>query len=557
MPLFLLALLLLCLAAPRADADEPRVRAQRFEAAPHAGDLISVRAAGARTTGFTGGLLLSYAKDPLRVVDRRFDDPASFRIVDQHLVGDLFASFAAWRWFSAGLTVPVVLMAGGERGIPDASRASGGGVGDLRLHAQFLIIPRDDEGFGLGLEATVAFPTTAGTGPLYAGSPTISGTPWLVMDYRYRDTLVALNLGYRIQGPEEIAGYELAGGPVAGLGLRQGFLDGDLGLLGELLFSTNQADLFGTDGNILEGSLGLDVCVGDWGRAYLAGGGGFAGGIGEPSFRVTSGWRIQRCKAPPPPPPPPPDRDGDGVVDADDACPDRAGATTGDPKTNGCPPDTDGDGVFDADDACPEVAGVMTDAPKTTGCPPDGDGDGIVDADDACPEKAGVETGDPKTNGCPPDGDGDGIVDADDACPAVAGDPAEDPKRHGCPAPKVTKEAIIINDRIEFRSGSAELLPESLPIVDAVARVILEHPEVEKVTVEGHTDDTDTVAFNQKLSQRRAEAVRDYLAGKGVANERMEAKGYGQSRPVASNDTEEGRRANRRVEFKVTMKEGE
>jgi OmpA-OmpF porin, OOP family len=254
-------------------------------------------------------------------------------------------------------------------------------------------------------------------------------------------------------------------------------------------------------------------------------------------------------------PPPPPDRDRDGVLDSEDACPDDPGVRSDNPATNGCPPprDRDGDGVFDPADACPDEPGEKTDDPKTNGCPkPDRDKDGVLDADDACPDKAGEKTDDPKTSGCP-DTDKDGVRDPEDACPEIAGARDPDPKKNGCPLARVERGQVRIIEQVKFKTGSATILPESYTILEAVAKILKEHPEIKKVRVEGHTDNRGGKAMNKRLSTRRAAAVVKWLTAKGgIEKGRLTSQGFGMERPIEDNSTEDGRRENRRVEFHIT-----
>ena len=227
-----------------------------------------------------------------------------------------------------------------------------------------------------------------------------------------------------------------------------------------------------------------------------------------------------------------PDSDGDGIIDSKDACPDVAGKV----EFNGCP-DSDGDGVIDSKDACPNVAGVAA----LNGCP-DADGDGVADAKDKCPNVAGPVA----NNGCPyADTDKDGVLDKDDNCPEIAG-PASN---GGCPV--VTKE---IQDKLNeyakviyFDSGKATFKPETINTLDNVVAILLKYPTAE-FDVEGHTDSVGRADFNMSLSQKRAEAVVEYLKGHGVKC-KLNARGYGETRPIASNRTRSGRAQNRRVEI--------
>ncbi|MBN1653147.1 MAG: OmpA family protein, partial [Deltaproteobacteria bacterium] len=221
----------------------------------------------------------------------------------------------------------------------------------------------------------------------------------------------------------------------------------------------------------------------------------------------------------------------------------------------------DGDGIIDREDACPNEPGVATDDPATNGCPApeDRDGDGIIDREDACPDEPGVATDDPATNGCPApkDSDGDGIIDREDACPEVAGPPNSDPQKHGCPRAVITKEQIRILEKVNFATAKAEILESSFPVLDEVAKILKEHPEIKKVNIEGHTDSRGGRNYNIKLSQKRANSVMKYLVDKGIESSRLTAKGFGFDRPIDSNETEEGRAENRRVEFHILEQNGE
>jgi outer membrane protein OmpA-like peptidoglycan-associated protein len=220
------------------------------------------------------------------------------------------------------------------------------------------------------------------------------------------------------------------------------------------------------------------------------------------------------------------------------------------------PPDADDDGIPDESDACVELAGVPARDPLLHGCPeppPDFDGDAIPDEWDACPRVPGEPTGERRTHGCPPDTDRDGVPDVKDACPNIAGVPP--PKGNGCPVepPKaeVVEEQIVISQKVEFAVDTAQLLPESDAVLAEVVRALEEHPDIARVEVQGHTDDTGTAERNRELGQQRAEAVVAWLVAHGVAPERLSAKGYGTERPIADNSTEEGRTKNRRVEFRI------
>src|SRR5262249_485200 len=153
-------------------------------------------------------------------------------------------------------------------------------------------------------------------------------------------------------------------------------------------------------------------------------------------------------------------------------------------------------------------------------------------------------------NGCPPpkDTDGDGILDPEDACPKDPGPPNPDPKKNGCPVARVDEEThqIIIREQVQFAFNSAQILKTSDFILQAVQKILEDHPEIEKVSVEGHTDSKGSAAYNKGLSQRRAASVMQWLAKAGIKARRLESKGFGKERPIDTNDTEEGRANNRR-----------
>jgi len=212
--------------------------------------------------------------------------------------------------------------------------------------------------------------------------------------------------------------------------------------------------------------------------------------------------------------------------------------------------DKDGDGVFDKDDQCPDQPGPK----ENNGCPwPDRDGDGVFDKDDQCPDQPG-----PKENrGCPlpkgpKDSDGDGLPDKDDKCPDEPG-PKEE---QGCPKKYklvvVTKEAIKIKQQIKFATGSAQIVGQiSEQLLDEVGQAMKDNAQIKKIRIEGHTDSDGPDDFNMKLSQRRADSVMSALIKRGVDPGRMEAVGFGETRPIASNATKAGKAENRRTEFNI------
>jgi outer membrane protein OmpA-like peptidoglycan-associated protein len=271
--------------------------------------------------------------------------------------------------------------------------------------------------------------------------------------------------------------------------------------------SVRGAQPFGSGPPSAEALAGLRAFFGPV-EGFLLGGPGFFNAPGTPQWRGLAGlaYKYEPVKqaapaAPPPPPPPPPDPCAPGQTHTPDQCPNL---------------DDDGDGIINSQDGCPLEKGIA----ETRGCPPkDTDGDTVPDHLDKCPDQAGA---------------------ADN---------------EGCPRAKMTVARIEIMEKVLFDTGKSTIRPESSKLLDDIAAAMKAHPEVTKVSVEGHTDDVGAAKFNQRLSQARANAVVAALVERGVEKERLEAKGLGETQPVAPNDTAEGRDANRRVEFVITGRE--
>ena len=239
----------------------------------------------------------------------------------------------------------------------------------------------------------------------------------------------------------------------------------------------------------------------------------------------------------------PVDTDKDGVADYVDRCPNTPAGVRVDAA--GCPVDTDKDGVADYLDKCPNtVPGAKVDA---NGCSIDSDSDGVADNDDRCPNTPrGIKV---NAQGCPVDTDGDGVTDDLDKCPNTPSGTKVDAK--GCTLLFETGKKSVTLQGVNFVTAKADLLPESSGALDKVAESLVNNPDV-KIAVEGYTDNRGSAAVNRRLSQARADAVRNYLISKGVPAENITAKGFGPLKPVASNAAEAGRAQNRRVELRRT-----
>jgi outer membrane protein OmpA-like peptidoglycan-associated protein len=507
------------------------------------------------------GLVADWARKPL--VTYAPDGTERTVLVSDQLIAHLGGALVAWNRVRFALDVPVALYQAGNDAFASGSffRApSGASFGDVRLGVAAVALGRYGDPVTLGGGVQVYVPT--GDRNSFTGDGKVRIVPraqvaGIVDRFEYAGYL---GIAYRAQN-EPFAGAptgsELQLGASAGVRV----LDDKLVAGPEMWLSTgieNADALFAQRTTPFEILFGAHYAFESGFRAGAGIGPGLTRAFGTPQLRLVASLEYAPpYHEPPPCPAPPSDRDQDGILDGEDACPDTPGVRTDDPKTNGCPPpppDRDHDGIVDAEDACPDVPGVKTDDPKTNGCPPDRDHDGIIDAEDACPDTPGVKTDDPKTNGCPPpppDRDHDGIVDAEDACPDVPGEKTDDPKTNGCPPARIEQDEIKISKQVQFKFDSDVILPESDLILGAIVAILNEHPEITRVRIEGHTDDRGTDAYNMKLSDRRAASVVKWLVKHGVAKERLASKGFGRSRPLDTNKTDEARALNRRVELHI------
>ncbi|XXT20011.1 OmpA family protein [Sorangium sp. So ce429] len=586
----------LCLlgAAARAEAQEPArpegFALDRFQPAPAGDRMFGVQSA------YTAGdasphimILGDYAHDPL--VLRRESGNADIgdgKVVGSQLLLHLNASLSLWKRLTLNVDLPLALQSG------DGGAASGAvlpqpassALGDLRLGARATLYGDYFDPFQIALAGHVWLPT--GDPEAYSGDGSVRGGPELVLGGHLDRAVWSLSAGPEFRSTRQFANVEQ--GMMVHWGAGVGLLLDDerrLQIGPEITGAITVSDLQQRTTN-LEALLGGRYRFADDFEAGLGVGPGLTAGVGTPSLRAAALIAYSPEVKPPVKDrdgdgildpvdacpdvagvgsadrakngcPPPRDRDKDGVLDDLDACPDVAGVASPDPKKNGCPPpgDRDKDGVLDDVDACPDEAGPTSDDPKKNGCPPppDRDSDKIPDPSDACPEIPGIATTDPATNGCPGDTDGDGIRDDRDACPNEKGKADEDPKQNGCPvAVRVTETEIVILQQVQFDIGKATIRPVSNELLDEVAGVLKDHPEILKIEVQGHTDDRGTRQFNTKLSQARAESVLRALVERGIAVERMQAKGYGPDVPIAENKTEAGRQKNRRVQFNIIDK---
>jgi outer membrane protein OmpA-like peptidoglycan-associated protein len=553
-----------------AHAQDTQIPAERFRLASTREGILDVESGKVgKQLSFDVGLWLGYAKDPLTVYRAQGGDEDQVgALIGDRFGGALAGSLAVVDQLQLGLTLPLVLaqQESGGTGIPNASPDSFG-LGNLEVAPKLQMLRQDQVGLDISLLVGVMLPTT--TSDDYFGDDGFVATPELALSRNFGGGVHgALNAGYRFRKRAQLLNLVVNDEIIGRAGLAYRFKDNggpplELGLTGstataakdpfktpnqdyaELIFGAGY-DIVSTEGKTMKGA---------W-QLFGAGGMGIARGFGTPEYRALLGVRLAVGPVDEPPPSPPAapapvDTDGDGLLDNVDKCPEQPEVKNGFQDEDGCPdeiPDTDGDGLRDPDDKCPQEPEDKDTFQDEDGCPdPDNDADGILDAEDRCP----MEPGPKETRGCPdPDRDKDTVVDRLDNCPDEPGKP----ELQGCKEKqlvRIAETSIEILEVVHFEYNKAVIQKRSFKLLDDVARVIVAHPELEQIRVEGHTDDRGNDAYNKKLSQSRAESVQKYLIERGVAANRLQALGHGEENPIADNKTEAGRTQNRRVEFKI------
>ncbi len=549
---------------------------------------------GARDFSF--GLVLDYGHVLLRT-------PADSQLIDHSFQGTLQFNYGIANQLVVGLDLPVDLMSGGQaldaNGQPQAlyvnkwgpERLNFQGVGYLGAHAKWRIT-KVEHGFGLAVGLQIG----QGLGDAAANAAADPGFwywPMLIAEKRFGSTgqlRLAINGGFR--------GHILSD---TTLPLKEGtFVDGNLATYGggaslrvleslDLVAETYATYLLAS--NASSGVKASNEVVGGIKlfterNSYLMLGGGvrYTGGFEAADQRVFLGFIFEPSIG---------DRDGDGIKDDVDKCPDDPEDFDGFQDADGCPdPDNDNDGIPEVDDRCPNVPEDRDGDQDADGCPEGGDGDrdgdGIPDNKDQCPDQPEDRDGFQDADGCPdPDNDNDGIPDKLDKCPNDPEDKDGFEDQDGCPDPDndhdgipdvkdkcpndpetfngfqdedgcpdkgsviIQDNNIIILDKIKFRTASAEILPESNKILDAVATTLQHHPEFTLIEVAGHADERASDEYNLKLTQDRVNSVVRALIGRGLERSRLRSKGYGEFCPIEPGHNEAAWEQNRRVEFKI------
>ncbi len=470
-------------------------------------------------------LALDYAEGllALKLGDEKLGDLVERRL-DLHLLG----AYAVTDWSEVGVDLPFTLyqpdalaLLQDELGFAPDPPASSAGLGDPRLVYKLRVLREDVHFVTVGGVAELRLPL--GDDQSFMGERGFLVAPRATVERTFYDKLrVALEGGYRFRTEpgqfinlyvgDELVVAGAASHPLPDIPQLQwwkGYAEVIAATPSRAPFTIEAAEALKTP---LEALVGVRAGVGGCWQAMVGGGTGIAAeaGFGRESFRLFASARCERIIS---------DKDGDGIPDEEDKCPDVPEDKDGVEDADGCPEDDlDKDGVPDAEDKCPTVAGPK----EFQGCP-DEDGDEIPDHEDKCPKEKG-----PAQN---------------DGCPVKEEEPTV----------VLEEERLTLKDSINFDTGKASIKSESNRVLDEAAKILIAHPEVERLRIEGHTDSQGSARFNLELSQKRAQAVVDYLVKKGVAKKRLFARGYGEEKPIATNDTALGRAKNRRVEFFIVQ----
>jgi outer membrane protein OmpA-like peptidoglycan-associated protein len=513
-------------------------------------------------------------------------------VVGSRATTHIAAAYAPVKWLQVGVQVPVVAMQrGADLSEQGHARPASFGLGTPMVAVRWGALTQEDSGV-LDVAVEGAFGLPVGSGAGLSRDDGLRYSPKLMVGRHFGALRAGVEAGLVVKPTVELlprgAGVESQVGKVlqvgAALGTTGRRLRWELNVKGTvpLTDQPGAAELLPGARYLVSTSLEVFALAGvGVGKApgtptfRLLVGGAFGRvvphrGPGESSATCDPGLphTIEEC--------PDMDEDQDGVANAADGCPEVPGTA----ERKGCPrSDSDNDGIEDGLDACPAEPGLaalqgcqVSDKDKdgtpdeqdscpgeagpadNRGCPlKDRDKDGIENDQDQCPD----EPGPPERNGCPEeDTDKDGIPNRIDSCTGTPGVETN----LGCPMQEVpqveiTHRELRLRGKVYFEAAQARIQSRSYEVLDWVAKVLREHPEIPRVMVGAHTDDRGFAEENKRLSQQRAEAVRRYLVDKGVPLERLEARGYGQERPIDVNDTSIGRENNRRVDFFILREE--
>lgn len=516
-------------------------------------DLLLVTRAHAETghmEGF-GRVALAYNNDPLVL---RGSDGSEVPVL-QHQFGAYGAvGVALWHRLQIAALVPVYH----QQGQRYASQPSIDGVafGDLAFDGRLAILERNDP-IELAVDARVALPT--GEASRYVGDGEAAAQVSGIVSRQFGEggLLITSRLTARVRERVMPGGSAGGSGILLGLGVAVPLKDGVM-VTAEGELATEVDHFLGEKSTPASLLAGLRWSFGSW-LGHVGAGPGVSRGLGTPDFRLLCmlGTNTESTSETTPAAPPVGDADRDRMDDEVDTCPDQPEDRDGVRDDDGCPDlDDDADGISDASDKCPADPEDEDAFEDMDGCPePDNDRDGIRDAGDECPTEAENVNGIDDADGCPDvdgDDDADGVRNSIDRCTSEKETPNGVDDADGCPdLLRVEASEIRTLEPIYFETGSDRIQERSWPLLQELATVISSRPDLGTISIEGHTDNAGSETYNLELSRKRADALKRFLSSNGVSESRLTASGYGEMRPIASNETQAGREQNRRVEFRL------
>jgi len=527
------------------------------------------------------GVFIHYADDPVQLVD---PDTSTFEkhVIRNRLKAQIGFGLGLFDRLQVNVSIPTVpYQSGGALQALGASESSPNvALADPRLQTKGMLLnPDDSNGFGLGVAGTLFFPP--GSVATLNSEGYVRARPEVTMSQRIdAESSIVANVGAMIGPNKTVGGFERGDAMTFGVaGVAGGFdrvewVGPDVESL-KLFGVLNGRYRFPDRSLSSEFHIGARYDLPNGFRLQVGGGPGLTGSVGTPDFRVFTSihwanrkWdedsdqltdRKDRCPETPGIPAlegcPEQDVDDDDIVDRKDECVDEPEDDDGYADDDGCrDADNDGDGISDDEDDCAETRGIEA----LDGCPEkDDDGDGMADRKDRCPGSPEDRDGYRDDDGCPDgDNDGDGIPDDRDDCSEEVETFNGIEDADGCPDEKESK-AKIVGERIKFRGkvhfalDRDSIKPQSHGLLEDVARILNKYDRIKTLLIAGHTDNQGASDYNRTLSEKRAEAVKQFLVDRGVEPERLKAKGFGETQPIASNESVEGRATNRRVEFKI------
>ena len=542
-----------------AQAEGFRLDRHRMPSLPE--DLMWVERAGVRGDRSPFGRIgLDFSDDPLITRDEAGNQ---HEVVVDHQVGiHIAGGVSLFDHLHAAVALPLFFQSASSvrtNEVDVTPNPADWGAGDLSLDVRWVTLHAEDAPIELAIAASLMIPI--GRSEALAADESLGLLPRVIVSRAFPDDrgFASLSLGVALRDVADYGDLTVGSEFLFALGAQVNIIE-RLAATAEIAGGTTFTQAFSSEQTPIEGTIGGRYEIIPGLHSGLSVGTGFTQGYGNPDFRASLmvGYRGPSAPTEPPPPPPPPppqDSDGDGLLDPVDACPNDPEDFDSFEDEDGCPElDNDQDGINDPDDGCPNDPEDPDAWEDEDGCPdPDNDSDGILDPQDACPEEPEDADGFEDDDGCPdPDNDGDGILDPNDQCPmepeTMNGVDDED----GCPdLIRVDRETrqIRILEPVYFATNSDRIQRRSFNMLNEIAELLKRQPDLGRVDVQGHTDSRGSDRYNQRLSQRRAESVMRYMIEQGVSEARLEAHGYGEERPIAPNETREGRAQNRRVEF--------